>query len=166
MSVLATILADDSFKGGILLLGVLVAIVSVWSARVTARKKQTVDALFAARSDDTLQEGMKCIVRIHDGTDSNLQSWAKKDKKDTPEAKSIRYVLNHWEYVSIGVQHGIFDEEMYRKASYTTATSLYQKALPFMEMARREEGRPTIYQEFEWLAKRWLSKPLKGRAVK
>jgi len=67
----------------------------------------------------------------------------------------VRYVLNHWEYVSVGIQSGIYDEKMLKNASYNTVVSLFKYARPFIEAVRENNGRPTLYQEMQWLAERW-----------
>lgn len=148
-------LGSDLFKNLSFMIGVLVAVVSVLSARNTAKKKQSADLLFNSRNDEELVQGMRKLAVLHEDDTINMRTFAKKSQNGTEEAKAIRYVLNHYEYVSVGVQSGIYDEKMLRNASYNTIVNLYKHAKPFIEAIREESGRSTLYQEFQWLAKRW-----------
>lgn len=155
------LLTGEWVRSGILSVGVLVAVVSVRSARATARKKQTADALFSSRNDKELQAGLRCVAKLHDSVDSNIRSFARVEKRESEEVKSMLYVLNHFEFVSVGIKHGIYDENMYRDASHGTIVSLYEKSKPFIDSVRDTRARKTIFQEFERLAERWKKKPLK-----
>lgn len=77
--------------------------------------------------------------------------------------EKIRYLLNHFERLSVGVQEGIYNEKMLRKSQYTIFTKTYDWAKPFIEGVREQTNSPTAFQEFEWLAKRWKGRPLKKR---
>lgn len=153
----------SAFRNCVVLVGVLVAVISVLSARSIARKKQSADLLFDSRDDKELVEGLRTLAKLHDDSGVNIRSFALKANVDTEAAKAIRYVLNHYEYVSVGVQSGIYDEAMLKEGSYNTVVRLYQRAKPYIESVREVNGRPTIYQEFQWLAKRWEEKPIGER---
>lgn len=160
---LGELLGSDVFKNVAFIGGVLVAVVSVLSAKATARKKQSSDLLFNSRGDNELVQGMRMISTLHKRQDVNMRHYAKEDQVGTEEAKALRYVLNHYEYVSVGIQSGIYDEMMLKSSSYNTIINLYKYAKPFIEGIREESGRATIYQEFQWLAKRWESTPIKKK---
>jgi len=156
----------EVFRNLSFLLGVGVAVVSVLSAKSTARKKQAADMLLSSRCDQELMKGLRKLAQLHEDANVNMRAFAKKDQVDSAEAQAIRYVLNHWEYVSVGIQAGIYDEEMIKDASCGTVTKLFERAQPFIIALREENARPTIYQEFEWLAKSWESTPLKPKKRK
>ncbi|MCO3694906.1 DUF4760 domain-containing protein, partial [Pseudomonas aeruginosa] len=149
----------DLFRGS------LVAIVSVLSAKAIARKKQAADLLFNSRGDEELQKGLRALAKMHDDGNTNMRAFAAKSRVDEDIPKMIRYVLNHYEYVAVGVQSKIYDEGMLRSASFNTVINLYKHSKPFIEAVRDNNQRPTIYQEFQWLAKRWEEKglPVKKR---
>lgn len=151
----ASVVGSEWFRSVSFLGGVTVAIVSVLTVRATAKRKQSADLLFASRADKELMEGMRCLSALHDRKDTNIRAFAAKDQNGTPAAKNIRYVLNHWEYVSVGIQAGIYDEKMLRNASFNTLTGLHRYARPFIDALRESSGRATIYQEVQWLAERW-----------
>ncbi len=146
-----------------LFIGIVVAIVSVWSMRVVARKKQTADFLFLSRTDQKLLDGNKLLSELHTSEDKNMRSFACREKIDTDECVHIRYVLNHYERIAIGIQEGIYDEVMLKKASYTSVRKLHDQAKPFIDGVRDSENTKTYYQEFEWLVERWKKQPLKSK---
>jgi hypothetical protein len=157
---LGSIVETEVYRGIILTSGVVVAIASVWSARNTARKKQTADAIFASRTDTNLVEGLRCVSQLHESDNSNLRFFGKADKLESDEVKKMTYVLNYYENVSVGIGAGIYDEAMWRKAQYSTVTRLWDKARPFIEEIRETRRQSTMYQEFEQLATRWKANPL------
>lgn len=161
MEAALTFIAGDLFRGLVLLAGVLVAVISVVSARIIARRKQTIDALMASRTDTNLQDGLECVSAIHHKEDANLRAYAKPERRKDPEVDKLLFVLNHWEYVAIGVRKGIYDDDMFRIANQGTVTQLYDRARPFIEALREHYQRPMIFIEFETLAARWKLRPLK-----
>lgn len=151
----------ESLRNALVAFGVLVAVVSVHTARSIARRKQTADLLFASRGDSGLQEGYELISEYNAAPTKNIRSLGS-DLAASEEAKKVRYVLNHFESVSVGIQAGIYDEDMLKKCWFTIVIRTYDQAHP-MVIAMREKNKPTILQEFEWLAARWKAKPLKSR---
>jgi len=91
---------------------------------------------------------------------------ADKSKYHSEECVAIRYVLNHFEHVSIGIQHDIYDEEMLRQGWHSLVVKVYEQTQPLIAAIREMKQSNTPLQEFEWLAKRWLAKPLKARKIK
>ncbi len=154
-------LGSQAFANLAIGLGVLVAVVSVKSAHTTAKRKQTADLLFGTRADAELSKGYMRLQTLHNATDANMRSFAAPDRRNSIEANEIRYVLNHWERVCVGVKQGIYCEDMLREANYSTITDLYTHATPFIAAVREATHKNTYYQELESLAKRWKKRPLK-----
>lgn len=157
------LVGSQGFGNAALAIGVLVAVKSVNSMKQTARRTQTAVLLFGTRSDEQLSKGYKRLQALHDSPDQNIRVFAKPEKRDSEEANDIRYVLNHWERVCVGINQGIYCEKMLREANHGTVTNLYDRAKPFIEAVRAEEGRQTYYQELQHFAERWKDKPLKAR---
>ncbi|WP_172824571.1 DUF4760 domain-containing protein [Vreelandella subglaciescola] len=154
-------------RTAVMALAVLVAVVSVVSARNTAKKKQTADLLFAVRSDDRLIEASRALKELHH-SDNNIRLWADpehdcKIHNQEAQIQNIRYILNHYERLSVGLQAGIYHEGMLKKSQFTIITRTYEWAKPFMEGVREKTNSPTAFQEFEWLAKRWSKRRLSAR---
>ncbi|MFG8001814.1 DUF4760 domain-containing protein, partial [Pseudomonas aeruginosa] len=58
-SAIIEFLASELFRNLLVLTGVIVAIVSVLSAKATAKRKQTADLMFGTRSDQELSKGYR-----------------------------------------------------------------------------------------------------------
>mgnify|MGYP000545151292 CR=1 FL=1 len=172
-------LGSEILRNVLLILGLGVAISSVWMSKVIARRKQTADLLFGSRIDAQLSEGMEIIRQLHNDPNGNIRA-AFADKKAMPadeeaaqkyteqkkKSTLINYVLNHWERISIGIDEGIYDERMLRYASNTSVINLYTQSLPYIEAVRERSRVPTYYVDIERLALRWKSMPLKPKKIK
>lgn len=145
----------------VLLLAVLVAIIALLIQRATERKKAAAAVIFASRQDGALIEAIRTVTALSQ-TDQNMAMWALTDRKGTPEAKAIRYALNHYEYVAVGISNGIYDEKLFKSSSYTTIVKLYERTRPFID-AIRAAGQETAQQDLECLALKWQSDPLKKK---
>lgn len=147
---------------GVLFLAVVVAVVALIVAKRTERKKAAAAVLFASRKDSELISAVRKIAALHQ-SDNSMAMWAKKEKSGSEETKSIRYALNHYEYVSVGISHGIYDEEIFKSSNYTTVVRLYDRTKPFIDEIRKSHL--TAWQEFEGLACKWKNAPLKHKPV-
>jgi len=163
MDWLCNLLAHEAFRGAVILSGVVVAIVSVVTARETARKKQAADMLFGSRGDQALQAGCKTVKSLHEAPDKNLRALLG-DENHKAEIAEIVYVLNHFETVCVGIKNGIYDEAMIKDAWCTMMLKTYEYSAPLVEAMRTKYGKDTIFQEYEHLVARWKASPLKRRA--
>ncbi|DBA08374.1 DUF4760 domain-containing protein [Pseudomonas aeruginosa] len=159
-SAIIEFLASELFRNLLVLTGVIVAIVSVLSAKATAKRKQTADLMFGTRSDQELSKGYRRLQALHNADDSNMRAYAREDRRESEEANEIRYVLNHWERICVGINQGIYCEKMLREANYSTVMKLYEQAEPFIRAIREIEKKKTFYQELEKLHSKWVKKPL------
>ena len=153
-------LSSDWFRNGVIVFGVFVALISIATSRSLAQKKQSADLLFNSRGDERLQSGTAFIHEYHESADRNIRSLAGSSEQ---VAKDIRYLLNHFELLSVGIQNGIYDEQIVKKAWCTIVVTTYDRVLPFINASREKAKQNTYYQEFEWLALRWKSKPISAR---
>lgn len=74
----------------------------------------------------------------------------------------IKLVLNHYEFVALGVHRKILHEQTLKEMQFSIYTKVWEAACPLIYDLRHESGRDTIFQEFERLATRWKSNPLKA----
>ncbi len=147
-----------------LALAAILAAIAVWRAGVIERRKAAAEVIFSSRRDDELRKAIRHVILLHAG-DQNIARYAKADQLDTDASKLIRYALNHYEYISVGIQQHIYDEQIFFDSMHTTVKSLYSKTKPYIDEARGRLGAPTVYQEFEWLACRWKDRKVKPKKI-
>jgi hypothetical protein len=158
----SAMLAEEAFRGTMIGAGVIVAVVSVLTARAVASKKQTADLLFASRGDDKLQRGCNIVRTLRDEPTKNMRTLIN-DVAHKADVGDILYMLNHFESVSVGLQHGIYSEPMLKDAWHTILVQTYDCAAPLVQSLRDKYGKPTIFQHYELLVQRWKAAPLKHR---
>jgi len=149
---------------GVLALAAFIAMIAINSSRTIERKKAAVSALLAAKRDDDLEKASALVASLADG-EKNIASFAKAENVKSEESKSIKYVLNYYEYLAVGIGQGIYDESVFKDAMYTILTKLYDRTKPFIDQARKTSGTVTIFQEFECLACKWKLSPLKHKQI-
>jgi hypothetical protein len=165
---LVSAIESDFFRNVSVLVGITVAILSIVSARITAIKKQSADVMFGVRGDVQFRDGVLCIAKYHNATDSNIRAFATEQMRGHPDISCIMYALNYFESLSVGIQAGIYSEEMFKRSYCSTLTATYERALPLIKAIREKAKKATTYQEFSWLAERWIANPLpvKGQVGK
>jgi hypothetical protein len=152
---------------GVLFFSAILAIVAIFSARANERRKSAANVLFTSRGDKEMVESIRRIEALHNGNE-NIRRLAADGltEEQQSDAQRIRHVLNHYEYISVGIQQGIYDETIFKDSQYGIVVGLYRHTKPFIDALRENKKKPTIFQEFEWLACRWLSKPLGKKKLK
>ena len=149
----------------VLLLAAIIAAIAIRRSRILERKKAAAGVIFTTRRDEQLTKALRVISQLHND-EKNMATYAKDEHKDSEQAKAIRYALNHYEYVSVGIAEDMYDEEIFKKSSYTTMTNLYNRTRPYIAAVRKNGGSKTTWQEFECLACRWLDDPLEHKSVR
>ena len=85
------------------------------------------------------------------------------DKEKHPnERKAILDLLNYREFVAVGINIGIIDEEIYKRSYYNIILRDWKWMRQTVESIRNsEKGHSTYFQDFENFVKRWQKHPLK-----
>jgi hypothetical protein len=150
---------------GSLMAAAILAYLTLRSSRAIERRKAAANAIFAGRRDKELTEAVRRIAALH-ASERSISSYGREENKEGEEARIIRYALNHYEYVSVGITQGVFDETIFKNANFTSITKLYERTKPFIDEIRRRRGSNTAWQELECLACKWKSNPLKARSIR
>ena len=107
-----------------------------------------------------LIEARRTVLALH-GTKENLSKFATKDYVTSKEAMAILTVLNFREFVAAGIREKAFDGAMYKRVQFSSLTRDWENLKGFILELRKTRNRPSLFQEFQLLAERWLKKPLK-----
>jgi len=143
----------EEFRNFAVIVGVGVAL---WSLRTTitlARRKQSADLIFAGRNDDSFVKGIRAVRKYH--TAGNIKTLAHIPANSSEDANHVRYLLNYFEAMSVGVKKKIYDEEILYLNYKTTLKHVLEFSAPYLKEVRLVQDTSSLYREAEWLADRW-----------
>ncbi|GHT89783.1 hypothetical protein AGMMS49545_01020 [Betaproteobacteria bacterium] len=123
-----------------------------------SRRRATVDHIIHQKTDRELLDAIQLVYKMHD--DNEVFS-KYHDQKETPEYKAILLVLNNHEFIALGIRRRAFAETIYKELQCSNFLKVWNSSAGIVEELRKSSGRETLFQEFEWLAKRWKENPLK-----
>ncbi len=136
------------------------AIVGIWTIMSTARhekRRATVD-LVRDQTGDAILRAARVKFRTLRNAGANFPKLF--DDETSQDFLEVREVLNAYEFMASGVREESFDEETYKRMYFTNVTRDWEVAAGLVTVMRRKHG-GTLYQDFQWLADRWKSNPLK-----
>jgi len=150
----------------IVLMGVVVAVVTIIYNVRTAKKTQTAAFLFESRKDKDYVGSLHVLKKAHKSGKSFRSYVIPPDRQtvsdeEIEDRRRFQYILNFYERVAVSIREGIYNEEMIKRTSYTTVIETWDTAEPLIKAIREKINSETTYQEFEWLALRWKKKKLK-----
>lgn len=155
-------------SNAIVLLGVLVATGAIFYHVRTAKKTQTAHFLFESRQDAHYTESLHFLKKVHrSGKSFRSYLFPREGKviteREVLERRKIQYILNFYERVAVSIREGIYDEQMIKRASFTTVIQTWDIAEPLIKAIREYIHSETTWQEFEWLVLRWKQNPLRKK---
>lgn len=131
-----------------------IALKNIKEQRGIARRRATLDLISNREWDGDYIHARKEFNKLK-VAQPTLEFWAGNDHKDSPQLNVIRAILNDYELIAIGMKEGILDEPLYKLWFKSSLVNDYKKAAKAIDAIRERTGVPTIYIEFERLAKRW-----------
>jgi hypothetical protein len=129
----------------------IIALWGVYSQRAITRRQATIEHIARLEADgDQIRARRKLNELVKAG---HIAQWAELDKRETAEFQAICTVLNEMELISIGIQRGIIDYELYQRWFKTGVIRRWDEALPFVHSLRVLAGdNPMLYHEFQTMA--------------
>lgn len=122
-------------------------------------RRATVDLVVEQKRDQQLTEAREWITKVRDKGETNLAKYLVNEESE--EYKNILYLLNTYEFISVGIKTGAFSEKTYKRLRYTTLMGDWECFHGFVTEFRKGKSRNTLFQDFEWLYNRWKKNPLK-----
>lgn len=123
-------------------------------ARSLSRKQHTVNVLMLPSFNSDFQHHFNAIRgHLRDGRcpDDVLQNddlWG-----------SFRTVLNHYEFLSVGIRNGDFDELLVKDSQKSSIVGLFKCCERPIHDLRSARGRMSVFEHLEWLNERWHVSP-------
>ena len=139
-----------------------IAMLSIRSARDIAKRKNAMEAINTAFFDSQQKQALRTINEITNNPDLSIATFAypSDDEKHLQISRQIAHILNFYEYLAVGLTLGIYDEDVLKRAKFTTAIGIYDKCEAFIVELRKLNRINTTFMEFEKLVIRWKAHPL------
>lgn len=132
-------------------LGALVAGWAIFSQRAITRRQATLDHIARLQADGDLTKH-RIKFRELAKAPGGLAVWA--DKDQTSEYQSITTRLNEFELISIGIQRGCIDFELYARWYKSGTVREWDDSKDFIEALRKRYNKMFFY-EFQEMV-RWM----------
>ena len=148
----------------ILFLGLGATFWTLRAQKIDSKNLATLNLIIHQRGDEQLNSATKTMNRLLDEKTEFADLSHYFDDPYSEECRAILKVLNFREFVAVGINQGIIDEKTYKQAFYTIVVNDWHNLEHTVKALRNcKKGKPTLFQDFELLAKRWEKSPLKQK---
>ena len=141
-------------QAGAILASAIGVALMIRTNRMIARQRAVLDLIVKEQTDADMIRARKTFVNLKQ--QGHIAQYASQDKIGGDEASQIRFILNMYEVVAIGIKKSAYDEMIYKDWCRTTAVKDWMACKDFIHTYQREVN-PKIYAEFEALDKRWAT---------
>jgi Na+(H+)/acetate symporter ActP len=131
----------------VLITAVFVATLSIWWSRKTSKQQNTIKLLMQDINNDVIKNGIRTLLERDKNDIANFDN-------NSIVAMEVRNLLNYCEMLSIGVNNGIYDFKMIKKAQKTMITKIYEHSKPYIDKRRADTNNNNFYKEFEFFVKK------------
>lgn len=142
---------------GALFLSTLAAVYVINHNGRLAKKRALIDLIIQQKSDTVLTEAIQRVYHLHE-CGNHLSSLV---GSDTEDRRTLLKVLNNQEFIAVGIRMSAFDEKVYKQMQCSNVLKLWAATSGFIHEIRKIDGKSTLFQDFENLAKKWERTPLK-----
>lgn len=159
-----------------------IAYSTIHSSRATSRERATLDTILDDNKDDSLTQSKNIVLMFNEDPKAYYLKHKKEGERDlahlfcvahhnlTNDEAEIRAhflkVLNRYEFYAIGINKGLFDEELFKRMYCSTMLKFWGVVNPSVSQLREFAKKDTLFKDFESLATRWKANPLKSEDIK
>ena len=122
-----------------------------------ARRATTVSVVMAQGSNLEIRNAVLEVLGRHDNGEKACPDL----QHESPEYRQqVLISLSAVEFIAAGIRMSCFDEDTYKQMRYSNVIDTWNYSKAFVYEYRIRSERPTMYQDVEWLAERWVINPL------
>ena len=165
---------------------IVIAIVTIWTNRVIARKRATLDLIVKSEAEkhfqdiytkyvivrDEFPEGIMSVSTvleklflIHESDDGiTLKSIA--SEKEIENFKAVQYYLNYHELIAVGIKNKILDERFYRDWMQRSFIGSWFDCKEFVLLWRKLGNNKKYFVNLEFFAEKWQNGWLSWKLVR
>lgn len=140
---------------GAVFLSAVAAVYIIYHNGKLAKRRALIDLIIQQKSDEKLIDATHEVYLLSKAG-NHLSQMVDGDKEQT-----ILKVLNNQEFIAVGIRTGAFDEGVYKQLQCSNVLKLWTATSGFIQEIRKIDGKNTLFQDFEVLAKRWEKNPIK-----
>ncbi|WP_338562557.1 DUF4760 domain-containing protein [Acinetobacter sp. KS-LM10] len=159
-----------------------IAYSTIHSSRATSRERATLDTILDDNKDDNLAHSKNLVLMFNEdpkdyyskngriGSRDLAHLFCEEHHnlaKDEAEVRAhLLKVLNRYEFYAIGINKGLFDEDLFKRMYCSTMLKFWGVVNPSVSQLREFAKKDTLFKDFESLAIRWKANPLKSEDIK
>ena len=122
-----------------------------------ARTRALIDLIIHQKTDSELLQAIAIVYKLHDAN----HQFSLEVKSKGVNRTAILKVLNNQEFIAVGIRKKAFDESVYKQMQCSNVIKLWKASSGFIHELRKTDSKDTLFQDFEKLAKKWESDPIK-----
>src|SRR5680860_619628 len=123
-------------------------------ARSLSRKQHTINVIMQTQYSELYRKKFSEIIPfLTKGKCPDLTN-----NRNSKHRPAFSLVLNHYEFVAVGIRNGDFDEKLFKDSERGTILQLYCSCKDVIYKIRDKRERQSTYEHLEWLGRRWGKK--------
>lgn len=140
-------------SGGVVtVIGVLIA---GWLSIHNSIRQHTISTLLDSRLSGTYMHYADILSRHYSDYESrrNNNPALREEPTDKVDILALRYILNYFEFIAIGVKRGDFDEDTLRDSLRSILRKNVKMSMAWIRLEQSQN--PRLYTNLLWLYRRW-----------
>jgi LEA14-like dessication related protein len=158
----ASLYLADAVQAAILFVLMVTALAALWSIRsqkVISKKRATIDLMMKMKQDPSMEGVYSILTRVNNNSTESMETFAYTNSDVcTIEAEKIRYLLNYYETISVGIKNGIYDESIIIDSRLSVMIMTFKFSRQYIAKVRELNKTSTAYVHFEERINKWRGK--------
>jgi len=148
-------------QSAVIFISAIIAVCTITSTRKTSKERATLDVVLGDYQDKDLVEASNMIFTlVREDRNQLFIVFQNEDGKRANERSSLLLVLNRYEFYASAMNHGILDEQLFKRLHCSNFIKLWDAVSPTVMSIRDKERKDTLFKDLEILVLRWKSNPL------
>lgn len=148
-------------QSAVIFISAIIAVCTITSTRKTSKERATLDVVLGDYQDKDLVEASNMIFTlVREDRNQLFTVFQNEDGEKANERSSLLLVLNRYEFYASAMNHGILDEQLFKRLHCSNFIKLWDAVSPTVMSIRDKERKDTLFKDLEILVLRWKSNPL------
>lgn len=148
-------------QSAVIFISAIIAVCTITSTRKTSKERATLDVVLGDYQDKDLVEASNMIFTlVREDRNQLFTVFQNEDGEKANERSLLLLVLNRYEFYASAMNHGILDEQLFKRLHCSNFIKLWDAVSPTVMSIRDKERKDTLFKDLEILVLRWKSNPL------